>query len=140
MKPTPIRELFVGDNQLMAKALERRFGFEDEVAYAGWVEFPGDAARVARDAEADIIMLDTDMPGDSFELTRELSVALPRVKVVMFSGYTRPEYVDRAVDFGAWGYVSKSETMDTIISAIRRIASGEFVLSPDAESARGGGA
>lgn len=134
----PIRVLFVDDNQLMAKALERRLGFENEVVYAGWVESPAMAAQAAKDTRADVVMLDVDMPGDSFALARELSTTQPDVKVVMFSGYTRPEYVDRAVDVGAWGYISKSETMETIISSIRRVASGKFVLSPEAESARAG--
>ena len=38
---------------------------------------------------------------------------------------------------GVYG-ISKSETMETIISSIRRVASGKFVLSPEAESARAG--
>jgi DNA-binding NarL/FixJ family response regulator len=134
----PVRVLFVDDNQLMAGSLERRLAFEKQVMYVGWVADPTDAARVAQEADADIVMLDVDMPGDSFELARELSTMLPNVKVVMFSGYTKADYVDRAVDVGAWGYISKSETMETIISAIRRVASGEFVLSPEAESMQAG--
>ena len=138
MKPEPIRVLFVDDNQLMAEALERRLGFETGVKYAGWVESSADAERAAREFHADVLMLDVDMPGDSFEVARALSATMPQLKIVMFSGYTRAEYIDRAVDVGAWGYVSKSESMETIIDAIRKVAAGDFVLSPEAESMRAG--
>jgi len=68
----PVRVLFVDDNQLMAGSLERRLAFEKQVMYVGWVADPTDAARVAQEADADIVMLDVDMPGDSFELARFL--------------------------------------------------------------------
>lgn len=139
MSSQPIRVLFVDDNRLMAQALERRLGFETSMQYAGWVESAADAVRVAQESRADVVMLDVDMPGDSFDLVRQLNEAAPRVKVVMFSGYSRAEYVDHAVDVGAWGYISKNESIDVIIDAICRVAAGEFVLSPDVESARGPG-
>jgi two-component system response regulator DesR len=102
------------------------------------VESSADAERAAREFHADVLMLDVDMPGDSFEVARALSATMPQLKIVMFSGYTRAEYIDRAVDVGAWGYVSKSESMETIIDAIRKVAAGDFVLSPEAESMRAG--
>lgn len=137
MTAQPIRVLFVDDNRLMAEAMERRLGCESTIAYAGWVNTSAMAAKAVRDLHADVVMLDVDMPGDSFDVAREISEELPAAKVVMFSGYARSEYVDRAVDVGAWGYVSKNESMETIIDAIQRVAAGEFVLSPDAASARG---
>lgn len=136
MSQRPIRVLFVDDNRLMAQALERRLGFETAVVYAGWVESSADAAQAIQTLRADVVMLDVDMPGDSFEVARTLAEEWPDARVVMFSGYARAEFVDRAVDVGAWGYISKNESMETIIDAIRRVAAGEFVLSPDAASVR----
>lgn len=138
MTPRPIRVLFVDDNRLMAQALERRLAYETAVAYAGWVENSAEALRSAKDSRADVVMLDVDMPGDSFEVARTLGEELPSARVVMFSGYARTEYIDKAVDVGAWGYISKNESMETIIDSIQRVAAGEFVLSPDAAAIRRG--
>ena len=38
----------------------------------------------------------------------------------------------RAIDSGAWGYVSKNDGEDALIDAVRRVIAGEFVLSPEA--------
>jgi DNA-binding NarL/FixJ family response regulator len=135
---TPIRVLFVDDNRMLATAFERRLNLEPEIQYAGWADTSNDACALAREKDADVMLLDIDMPGDSFSIVKQMAEQCPDVRVVMFSGYVRPEYIDRAVDAGAWGYVSKNEGIEVVIDAIRRVAAGEFVLSPDVESTRPG--
>jgi DNA-binding NarL/FixJ family response regulator len=118
----------------MAEGLRRRLGFETGLEYVGWVETAEEALPTADQTKADVVVLDVDMPGDSFELVQRFGSEAPSVKVVMFSGHIRREFVDRAIDAGAWGYISKNESMGVVIDAIRRIAGGEFVLSPDVEA------
>lgn len=135
MTAAPIRILCVDDNRLMAEALERRFTLESRVKWAGWVEDSSTLPAVLADNRPDVIMLDIDMPGrDSFDVLKDLVEGSPDIKVIMFSGHVRAEYIDRAVDAGAWGYLSKNDSMDDVMAAILRAAAGEFVLSPDATS------
>ena len=49
----------------------------------------------------------------------------------MLSGYVRPDYIDRAVEAGAWGYLSKNERPESILASIRSVAAGEFTLGPE---------
>ncbi len=135
MSQAPIRILCVDDNRLMAEALERRLVMEKRIQWAGWVEHSVDLPRAIREGRPDVVMLDIDMPGrDSFDVLRDLVENSPEVKVIMFSGHVRADYIDRAVDAGAWGYLSKNDSMDDVMSAILRAFRGEFVLSPDATS------
>ncbi len=129
-----VRVLFVDDNRLLAEGLGRRLGFETGLEYVGWVEAAGSALSTAEQSRADVVVLDVDMPGDSFGIVHDFGSAAPAIKVVMFSGHIRRDYVDRAIDAGAWGYISKNESMDVVIDVIRRVADGEFVLSPDVEA------
>ena len=135
MSPETIRVMFVDDNRLMAEGLQRRLAFETGLEYVGWVESAGEALQTAEDTKAGVVVLDVDMPGDSFGLVQRFAQSAPGVRVVMFSGHIRREFVDRAIDSGAWGYISKNESMGVVIDAIRRVAGGEFVLSPDVEAA-----
>ena len=129
---TPIRVLCVDDNRLIAKAFERRLAFESHLKWAGWVEDAKAVAGVVKETSPDVLMLDIDMPGgDSFDLVRTLADTTPDLKVVMFSGHVRVEYLDRAIDAGAWGYLSKNQSMDEVVAAIQRVAAGEFVLTPE---------
>ena len=79
------------------------------------------------------------MPGkDPFQALSELSEVCPETRAIMFSGYVSQRLVDRAIEAGAWGYVSKHDADTTLISAIRRVAGGEFVLGPDVRQELGG--
>lgn len=130
-----IKVLCVDDNPLMAEALRRRFESEREFMWGGWVERAADALKAIRDARPDVVLLDIDMPGqDCFELVGEINAARPETKVLMFSGHVRADYVDRAIDAGAWGYASKNDNVDDLLVAIREAWGGEFVITPDVES------
>jgi DNA-binding NarL/FixJ family response regulator len=56
------------------------------------------------------------------------------VRTIMFSGYVHSDYIERAIESGAWGYVSKNEGIDDLLSAIQQVAKGEFALSREAVS------
>jgi two-component system response regulator DesR len=127
----------VDDNRLLADAMERRLAFTPELQWAGWISDTLDAVEAIARAKPDVVLLDIDMPGrDCFEIVREVAREDPEIKIVMFSGYIRPEYIDRAIEAGAWGYLSKNEEMDEVVSAILRVARGDFVLSPEVQSSR----
>lgn len=136
MSAAPVRVMCIDDNRLMAESMQRRLTFEKGFEWAGWVEDSADAPDAAIKARPDVVMLDIDMPGrDCFDLVRELCRIVPASRVLMFSGHVRPDYVDRAVEAGAWGYVSKNDSMDDVLAAIKRVAAGEFVLTPDVSTA-----
>jgi DNA-binding NarL/FixJ family response regulator len=132
MKRRPIRLMCVDDNQMLAEALERRVMTDSRFAWAGWIENTGDLLSEVKLANPDIVLMDIDMPGiDAFALVHRLSESSPDARVLMFSAYVRHDYIDRAVENGAWGYVSKNEDMSDILAAIERAADGEFVLTDD---------
>jgi DNA-binding NarL/FixJ family response regulator len=82
------------------------------------------------DTPTDIVLLDLSMPGkDPMAALREVSASHPNTRVIVFTGHSEQERVDRAVGAGAWGYVSKSQSTDRLIQAIRGVIQGEFVLS-----------
>lgn len=135
MKNTPvIRLMCVDDNELLAAAIEKRIGLEPYLQWAGWVSETDDLLDRLADARPDVILLDIDMPGRSaFELIGDLAQVAPQIRVIIFSGHVRGEYIDRAIEAGAWGYVSKSDGIDEVLGAVTRVGSGEFALSPEVQ-------
>lgn len=131
----PIRILCIDDNSLLAGSLERWVSVTHEFEWCGWVSDAADAIAAVARTTPDVVLLDIDMPGsDSFEVAQAIARDQPRVRIVMFSGHVRAEFIDRALDAGAWGYISKNETMDNLGSAIRSVMTGHFVLSPEIQS------
>lgn len=125
--------LCVDDNASITKALETKLSRVATFAWKGSLSRADDlVAAVAREQPA-VVLLDVDMPGkDPFAVLVELSEVCPETRVVMFSGHVRRELVEKAVECGAWGYVSKNDGENELIKAIQRAAQGELALSDEA--------
>lgn len=135
----PIKVLCVDDDDLLATSVRFILKPAKSIQWIGQLRTAEHLLETARENCPDIVLLDIYMPGkDPFEALRELSEACPNTRAIMFSGYVSQRLVDRSIEAGAWGYVSKHDADTTLISAIRRVASGEFVLGPDVRQELGG--
>ena len=128
----PLRVLCVDDNEELAESLRRRFATEKALAWAGVVLHGSEVlARVAAE-RPDIVLMDIDMPEtDPFDLLVRITEQAPRTRVLMFSGHVSREYIDRALDCGAWGYLSKNDEVEGLIEQIVRAGQGHFVFSKE---------
>jgi len=64
------------------------------------------------------------------ELAADLLQRQPGLRVLMLSMYDNPEYVQRALQAGAQGYVLKDAPASEIVAAIQAVAGGGTFLSP----------
>lgn len=128
----PISILCVDDNTELTEALRgtlaRLGGFE-------WLGSLSDTttlrAMITR-LKPNIVLLDVDMPGrSSFDLLSELGPIFPGTRIVFFSGHVRAELIDRALDGGAWGYASKSDTPNAVVQCLRDVAAGNLGFTPE---------
>lgn len=132
---TGISVLCVDDNQDVARALRRKLVLVNGFDWRGWLPDAGELLGNAKQHCPSVILLDIDMPGpDPFGVLAELSAQCPDSRVVIFSGHIRRELIDRALDSGAWGYVSKNDGEAALVDAIRRVNAGELVLSPEVQA------
>jgi len=84
----------------------------------------------------DVIVMDLGLPDISgFETTRLIKNLNPDISVVVLSMHTRKEFVVKAIESGANGYVPKSSTHESLLDAIRTVHYGESYLHPLAASA-----
>jgi DNA-binding NarL/FixJ family response regulator len=142
MATTPIGVMVVDDNSLVGEALGRWARRQPALRWLGWTDDQGAAAAMVAEHHPDVVLLDIDIPGvDTFALVSVLKQRWPEVRVVMLSGHVREEYIDRAADAGAAGYIIKDEPPREILALAQRAAAGEFVLSETARAlgGRGGG-
>jgi DNA-binding NarL/FixJ family response regulator len=127
----PIRVLCVDDNALVAEAIGSKLEISREFHWLGHLGCADGLLDVVSRLDPDVILLDIDMPGaDPFAALAELTEARPEIAVLILSGHVRRDLIDRSIDAGAAGYVSKAEGAAALLPAIRRAARGEFVLGP----------
>ena len=129
--PSAIRLMLVDDHPLVRDGLRARLeavpGFE-VVAEAGNAD---DAHAQLEALQPSLILMDVGMKGvNGIELTTALLERQPQLLVLMLSMYDNPEYVQRAMQAGARGYVLKDAPASEIIAAIEAVAAGGTFLSP----------
>lgn len=75
----------------------------------------------AHAASIDLVLLDMMMPDlDGVEVFRELRKLDPRLRVLLFSGYSQQGAADTLIQEGAMGFVEKPPRRDSLLRAVRR--------------------
>lgn len=83
-----------------------------------------------------IVILDINLNGSSgLELLQRLKGEQKNVRIIMFTMYSEPNYVLRALRAGASAYVSKSAPAGEVLTAVRSVIEGERYVGPDAATA-----
>lgn len=126
------RVLIVEDHELLADSLRLALAGEGWWADVAELTSPGDVvADVVRDPP-DLVLLDLDLGpavGDGTALIPALRAAGASVLVV--TGSTERTRIAAALEAGAVGYVSKTESFDELLDLTVRAAQGRSVLDPN---------
>ncbi|MDM8350757.1 response regulator transcription factor [Pseudomonas sp. sp1636] len=95
----------------------------------------GDSADEAREIAArcipDVLLMDVNMPGDSFAAVRAISKAQPAVNVLILTVSESENDAFAALESGARGYVLKGVSGPELVLAIRSVAKGETFITPE---------
>lgn len=117
-----------------------RMGLRVLLEDAGDVELVGEAAdgpaalALARDTRPDVLLLDIRMPGrDGLAVLAAITAdtALSGTRVVMLTTFALDEYVFTALRDGASGFLVKDADPAELLRAIRVVADGGSLLSPE---------
>ncbi|MFT4266678.1 MAG: response regulator transcription factor [Xenophilus sp.] len=130
-RPAPVRLFLVDDHPLVRDGLRARL---DGLPGLRIVGEAGSAAEALAQLDAlrpDLLLLDVGMKDmNGIELAALLLQRPAPPHVVMLSMYDNPEYVQRALQAGARGYVLKDAPASEIVAAIEAVAAGGTFLSP----------
>ena len=84
-----------------------------------------------RRVEADVLVLDLTMEGrDGIEVLRVAKAERPALKVIVLTMHAGREYVARAMQEGANGYLLKDSAVQDLAAAIAAVTSGLTYFSP----------
>lgn len=94
-----------------------------------------EALELLSDTKADVLLLDITMPRLSgIEALKVVSEQYPAVRTVMFSMHNNPDYILKAVQNGAAGYLLKDTGQEEILQAVRSVVNGDLYYPPGASS------
>lgn len=126
-----LRILLVDDHPLVREGLRARLQAEggyEVVAEAGDAE---SAMQALVREQPELVVMDVGLKqGNGIELAAQMLARRPELHLLMFSMYDNPEYVQRALQAGARGYVLKDASAGEILVAIEAVRAGGTFLSP----------
>jgi DNA-binding NarL/FixJ family response regulator len=134
MPGDPIRVLIADDQKVIREGLSMMLGLLDGIEVIGTAVDGADAVRQAAAATPDVVLMDLNMPTmDGVEATRRLSEAGSPARVVVLTTYADDEWVFRALQAGARGFLTKDAGADEIRTAIATVAAGDAQLDPSVQ-------
>ena len=127
----PIRILLADDHELVSRMLDSYLQSVPDLQVVATVYNTEDAITQAIQHKPDVVVLDIDMPGpSSFEAARTIITRCPNARIIFLSAFVDDRYIEQALKVGALGYLTKKESPQAVIKAIRTAASGGAYFSP----------
>ena len=126
-----IRVLVVDDHPIVRGGLTAVLGDEPDLEVVGAAGSAGEALRLTRQTEPDIVLLDLELPDRSgVDVLPDLLVAAPNTRVIVFTAYGGDERVLAALRAGARGYLLKGASGEEIARSARSVYAGGTALDP----------
>jgi len=130
--------LVIDDHALVRQGLSALLAAGDaaiHVLHAG--RLAEGLATVDAHRDLDAVLLDLKLPdGDGMAAIGEIGRRRAELPVVILSSSEDPDDVRRALDLGALGYVPKSASPETLVSAVRTVLDGGIYIPPLLDAAR----
>jgi two-component system, NarL family, response regulator NreC len=124
--------IFLADDHAVVRAgLKTLVDAQSDMIVVGEADDGQSALEQTRDCAADVMIMDISMPQlNGAAATAQLQQQCPDIKVLALSVHEDTGYLRKLLEAGASGYVLKRSAADTLIQAIRMVASGGVYLDP----------
>ena len=123
--------VIIDDHQLFREGVKRILDFESTFEVVAEGDDGGDAIALIQEHHPDVVIMDINMPHvNGIEATKSLIEEYPETKVIILSIHDDENYVTRALQTGANGYLLKEMDADALIEAVKVVAEGGSYLHP----------
>ena len=112
--------MLVDDHIIVRQGLAGLLRTEEDMELVGEVSDGAAALNLAREILPDVVLMDISMPGmNGIEATQAIHRELPQIRVIGLSMFQEGEQAAAMLEAGAVGYVSKSDSVESITAEIR---------------------
>ena len=123
--------LLVDDHAVVREGYRRLLERHGDIIVIGEAANAAEAHTLFCEFSPQIVVMDITLPGvGGIEVMRRMLEHEPAARVLIFSMHDDVIFAKRALQAGAYGYVTKSSAPNVLIAAVHTVANGKKYLSP----------
>ncbi len=127
-----INVLLADDHHIVRAGLSRMVSEADGIEVVAEAADGMEALQKVRKSHPDVAIIDISMPGmDGLEVVARIRAEFPGLPVLILTMHEEEQYVVRAIEAGAMGYVTKQSAPEQLVEAIRKVHSGARYLTEE---------
>ena len=127
-----IRILIVDDQNIVREGIKILLEQAADIEVVGAAEDGNIALQEMEKLKPDIVLLDINMPGiDGLAVADKIRHQFPKIKIIMLSSYEDEQYVQKATELGAKGYLLKSASSQQLEWSIKLVHQGYSAIKSD---------
>ena len=132
MNDKTIKVLIVDDHAILRMGLASLLNTKKDIKVVGDASNGAMAISKTVKLNPDVVIVDLMMPGmDGVETTKGILAVAPETKVMILTTFGTSDGIIHALEAGAKGAIMKNVEFPELVAAIRSIASGDKVISPE---------
>lgn len=125
------RVALVDDDSLVRAGLAMILGADPGIEVVGQGGDGSEAVPLVQKHRPDVLLIDVRMPGlDGIAATKAVTSQPNPPRIIMLTTFDMDEYVFRALEAGASGFLLKDTPPQDLIRAVHVVAGGDAMLSP----------
>ncbi|MBL0715867.1 MAG: response regulator transcription factor [Desulfosarcina sp.] len=131
-----IRVLLADDHSIVRAGLRRIVEEDGSMEVVAEASDGKEAIRKVAASQPDVAVVDISMPGfDGLEVVSRLKDSHPDLPVLILTMHEEAQYVVRAIEAGAMGYLTKQSAPEQLVTAIRKVYRGHRYITEEASEA-----
>ena len=131
-----IKVLLADDHSIVRAGLRRIVEESGDIEVVAEAADGREAVLAVRRKQPDVAVIDISMPVlDGLEVITQLKAEFPEIPILILTMHEEHQYVIRAIETGAMGYITKQSAPEQLVKAIRKVHSGSRFLTDDAAEA-----
>ncbi|MFZ2305053.1 MAG: response regulator transcription factor [Streptococcus suis] len=129
-----IRVMLIDDHEMVRLGLKSYLNLQPDVEVVAEAGDGEEGLKKALEVKPDVVVMDLVMPKmTGVEATLALLKEWPQAQIVILTSYLDNEKIYPVLEAGARGYMLKTSSADEILSAIRKVARGEYAIETEVE-------
>jgi DNA-binding NarL/FixJ family response regulator len=126
-----ITVLLAEDHQIVREGFRSLLNSEADIQIVGEAQTGREAVTFTKKLHPDVVVMDIAMPLlNGLEATRQIVKEVPGIRVLILSAHSDDAYIEKAIEFGAKGFVLKQSSAHSLSLAIREVAKGNTFFTP----------